>query len=287
MTIPKLIIIGAGRSGTNILRDTLTQIGGWETWDCDEINLIWRYGNIDMPHDFFGPEQARPEVADYVLSAFAKMAAAQKADVVVEKTCANSLRIPFIETIMPDARYLYIIRDGRDVALSAAKRWTASVEPAYLAKKLRYAPVNEIPHYAIRFIKNRWRQMHAADKRQALWGPVLPDMQDWARGRPLLDICAHQWAGCVEASDAAFEAIEDERKFAIHYEDLVARPEEILAEFLGWYGQPDAMGQIEQALSAIHLQQPDDWKKHRESFSQQALDRMADSLKRHGYDPTT
>ena len=38
-----VIIIGAPRSGTNMLRDILTNFEGIETWPCDEINYIWTW----------------------------------------------------------------------------------------------------------------------------------------------------------------------------------------------------------------------------------------------------
>ena len=40
---PPVIIIGAGRSGTNMLRDLLAQLPQFSTWPCDEINYIWRH----------------------------------------------------------------------------------------------------------------------------------------------------------------------------------------------------------------------------------------------------
>ena len=46
-----IIIIGAPRSGTNMLRDVLTALPGFETWPCDEINLAWRHGNRALPSD--------------------------------------------------------------------------------------------------------------------------------------------------------------------------------------------------------------------------------------------
>lgn len=284
MAADKLIIIGAGRSGTNILRDTLTQIAGWETWDCDEINLIWRHKNINMPHDVLGVDHARPEVADYIRSAFDKLDHAQSADVIVEKTCANSLRVPFINHILPEAKYLYIVRDGRDVSLSAARRWTASVEPRYILKKIRYAPLLDIPHYAVRFLSNRWNQMRSDEKRQALWGPVLPDMRDEALRWPLLEICARQWAGCVNASDSAFENIDDHRVYKIYYEDLVSAPEETLAGFLDWFGASSALKEVRPGLSGIRPQRQDGWKRHLKDFSPRAIDLMAKTLERHRYD---
>ena len=45
-----LIIIGAARSGTNIVRDTLVHVPGWKTWNCDEINLISvSYTHLTLP----------------------------------------------------------------------------------------------------------------------------------------------------------------------------------------------------------------------------------------------
>ena len=37
----------------------------------------------------------------------------------VEKTCANTLRLPFVDKVLPEARYLHIVRDGVDVVASA------------------------------------------------------------------------------------------------------------------------------------------------------------------------
>ena len=44
-----LVIVGAPRTGTNLLRDLLTQLPGYGTWPCDEINYIWRHGNATHP----------------------------------------------------------------------------------------------------------------------------------------------------------------------------------------------------------------------------------------------
>lgn len=179
-----LILIGAGRSGTNIVRDSLVHVSGQATWDCDEINLIWRHGNIHHPHDIFKSELARPNVKKYIRGSFEAFKQQSGAQLVVEKTCANSMRVPFIKEIFPQARFLYITRDGRDVALSAAKRWTASVEMDYLLKKLKYVPKVDIPFYGLRFVKNRIHQARSQEKRQAVWGPIFPGMGDWAKKKP-------------------------------------------------------------------------------------------------------
>jgi len=55
---PPIIIVGAGRSGTNMLRDLLAQLPEFSTWPCDEINYIWRHGNRGFETDEFTREMA-------------------------------------------------------------------------------------------------------------------------------------------------------------------------------------------------------------------------------------
>ena len=133
---PPVIIIGAGRSGTNMLRDLLAQLPQFSTWPCDEINYIWRHGNRGFATDEFTREMADDKTAHYIRKQFQKFAAKHPGTSVVEKTCANSLRCGFIHQIFPEARFIHIMRDGRDVAASAALRWNAKLDIGYIAKKL-------------------------------------------------------------------------------------------------------------------------------------------------------
>jgi len=50
-----VIIIGAPRSGTNIIRDVIVTNNNFTTWPCDEINYVWRYKNLEYPYQ--GPFQ--------------------------------------------------------------------------------------------------------------------------------------------------------------------------------------------------------------------------------------
>jgi len=285
--ISPLIIIGAGRSGTNIVRDTLAHLQGWETWDCDEINLIWRHGNIHHPHDVFGAELARPNVTKYIQKAFHSFKNQSGAQVVIEKTCANSMRVPFIREVFPNARFLYITRDGRDVVLSAAKRWTASVEMKYLLKKLKYVPKIDIPFYGLRFVKNRIHQARSQEKRQAVWGPIFPGMAEWAKSNPLLDVCARQWAESVIEADKAFADMPKEQWHEIKYEDFVTDPKAVLAGIMEWYDPSLKNSNFEAAVKDIHANSLYGWKRKLDKFSPEALDILSPILERHGYAPSS
>lgn len=231
-----VILIGAPRSGTNMLRDVLTRFDDVGTWPCDEINYIWRHRNRSYFSDEFSPEFAAPEVKNSVRTQFDKLAYRKQLRFVVEKTCANSLRVGFIDRIFPDAKYIFLVRDGRDTTASTMKRWTAHMDLPYTLRKARFVPISDIPYYGIRFILNRFVQLVSRDKKINYWGPIFDGMSTMLKGRPLAEVCAVQWKKCVNNSERDFSEIDPERVCRVQYETFVSNPIHQLnriASFLG------------------------------------------------------
>ncbi|MEM6965718.1 MAG: sulfotransferase [Bacteroidota bacterium] len=224
MDYQPVIIIGAARSGTNMLRDIITQIPDFGTWDCDEINPIWRHGNINHPHDEFYAHMATPKIARFIRGEFLKIAQSEKVSNVVEKSCANSLRVEFIDKILPNAKYVFIFRDGRDTVASAAIRWNAKFELGYTLKKLRYVPLVDIPFYAYRFGMNRIKQFFLGEKQLGFWGVQIKNIQQALQQYSLLEVCGLQWRDCVEKSTKDFQTISSDRILKIQYETFVTKP---------------------------------------------------------------
>ena len=230
-----VIIISAARSGTNILRDLLTRFPGLGTWPCDEINAIWRYRNAGFPNDELPSDLATPDVARYIRSRFTRLAERRGLDHVVEKTCANSLRVDFVDRILPEARYVFLIRDGRDVTASAMKRWVAPPNLAYTLRKGRFVPGISIPGYAARWITNRFAQFADAEGRLGTWGPRFEGIDQCLETHGLAATCARQWARSVQRSEEVCARMDAGRYHRMRFEDLVARPRESieqLASFL-------------------------------------------------------
>ena len=142
-----VVIVGAPRSGTNMLRDVLTSFDGISTWPCDEINYIWRHGNVRYPSDEIPSCKASPSIRSYIQQRFTDIRKKYDADVVVEKTCANSLRVPFVDAVVPDAKYIFIYRDGIDATGSAKERWTAELDIPYILEKVKFVPKTDLPYY--------------------------------------------------------------------------------------------------------------------------------------------
>ena len=202
LSFTPLVIIGAARSGTNILRDTLTRLPGFETWDCDEINAIWRYGNTDWPNDEIPVDRAHGRVKSYIRRQFRKRwRKSGEPAFVVEKTCANTLRVPFVDAILPEAKYILIVRNGYDVVASSRKRWKGELEiPSlpYFVAKAKYVPLSDIPLYGWRFLKERVRLLMGKQKRFSTWGPRFSGMESYDT-QSLEMLCARQWTASVKA----------------------------------------------------------------------------------------
>jgi len=233
---PSILIIGAPRSGTNMLRDILTSLPGLGTWPCDEINYIWRHGNIRFPSDEFTREMATPPVVHSIRRHFQRIADRYDLRVVVEKTCANSLRVEFVDSVLPDSKYIFIRRDGLDAVGSALKCWRAPLNVPYLARKARFVPVTDLPYYATRYLWNRVYRLFSKERRLAMWGPRLSDMDDLLARYSLEEVCALQWKRCDDRAGDAFSRMNGDRFIEVSYEDFVCRPFaqlQRITEFLG------------------------------------------------------
>ena len=231
-----VVIIGAPRSGTNMLRDWLADTSRIGTWPCDEINYIWRHGHLSYPSDAFTVEMATPAVRRYIRRQFQWVEERYATDIVLEKTCANCLRLPFVERVLGGPKYIFIYRNGVDAVASAMKRWRAELDLPYVLKKARFVPLSDLPYYAVRYAASRIYRLLSKDKRVSSWGPVLPNMDSLLDKYDLAEVCALQWKACVEYSLEALETIPRHRVFRLAYEDLVRDKLYYVSEISGFLG---------------------------------------------------
>lgn len=244
----KLIIVGAPRSGTNMLRDALCTLPQFATWPCDEINPVWKHGHLlSHPGDDLNPAQARPELTRFVRARFDRLAASGT-HAVVEKTCATSVRVAYVRALLPEAHYLFIHRHGADAVASAIKRWTSSVELSYTLRKVRYVPVTDLPVYGWRFLRNRFAQRMDAQRRMKAWGPMTPAVAAAAAEGDVVRAAAYQWRDCV---DYALDQMPAD-VVRVRYETFVEQPEADLSRVLDQLGFAQATpGAVASAVSSV------------------------------------
>lgn len=241
MTLYKnLLIIGAPRSGTNMLRDAICSLPGYCTWNCDEINYIWRYGNKSNKTDVLKSCDATKPIKHYIRKQFNRLACQSKlyaeysSFYVVEKTCANCLRVDFVDEIARP-QYIYIKRNPFDVVASMLKRWTAPLDPIYLLKKAKYVPISDLPYSAQNYLQTRLNRFLRRGQALSTWGPRYEGIDSDISKLSLVEVCALQWLNCVRSAEGELSRIALSRiqtVVSVDYEDLVAKPKEILTDCL-------------------------------------------------------
>ena len=281
---PPITIIAAPRSGTNMLRDMLCLHPELATWPCDEINPIWRYGNSGFPYDELTPDHATDRVTRYICKKFESLSRRAGGMRVVEKTCANSLRVPFVDRILPEARYIFMVRDGRDAVASAMKRWTGSTTLSYMLSKARWVPASELPRYGLQFVTNRIRKQLGQGNALATWGPRFKGIDEMAISEDLVTVCGTQWVRCVESASRFFESIDSDRVLKLRYEQVVASP---LEEFERIFAFCDLSFPQDVADAISRVITPTSIGKYRNQLSEQDVSQLlgtiGQTLQKHGY----
>jgi hypothetical protein len=147
------------------------------------------------------------------------------AEIFVSKRTANNRRIPYLEAIFPAARYVHLVRDGRDVtqSLSTVDWW---------------------------------------DGHTVWWDGRTPVEMEQS-GEPRLAICARNWVRELEELRAQLEAIAPERVFELRFEDLLRDPHpqlERIVQFLGLELTPEYRAAIASLqLRPVQARWGSDW----------------------------
>lgn len=258
---PPVVIVGAARSGTNMLRDLLVRLPGFVTWPCDEINYVWRHGHRDFPTDQFSRAMADEKTKSYLRRQFSRLPR-KSSDTIVEKTCATTLRCGFVHEVLPSAKFINIIRDGRDVASSAALRWNAKLDLPYILKKARYVPLTDIPYYGFKYLKARLYRIFAGKKRLSTWGPRFEGMDEVFAKHSLAVGCAIQWNVSVESALEQLLEIPAEQVLTIRYEEFTANPVEGLTKVCRFLGAEVEGSLLQSLASGVSSKSVGNWKRH-------------------------
>jgi hypothetical protein len=227
-----ILILGAARSGTNLMRSLVARGSGLAQISHD-VNDLWRLEAEQAPHDALSPSELTDEQAEKIRQELRRAAGVAAGSVAfVEKTVSNVLRIPYVQKVFPDARFVTVIRDGRDVAESALRSWSERPSVGHPSKKATAFPWSKYFGFAPRTAGGA---LSRTVGEFAIWGPVYPGIDVDLAHHDLLEVCARQWLACMEAYAVNRQRFAAGRFIEIHYEDLVDAPGEEagrLAEFL-------------------------------------------------------
>lgn len=245
----RVVIIGAARSGTKLLRDTLSAVTGAGKVPYD-IGYVWTQGSPQHGDEVIDPGELSAQQRDRI-STFVDKYAAGHPPAVIEKSVGNCMRVPAVQAVLPDARFIHLVRDGADVVESARRQWVAPVDFRYLARKAAHIPLRlagpVVWGHARSLLGRRGREAG----RVSTWGPRYPGIDEDLRQHGLLMVCARQWRESVRRAQQGLDGVRAP-VVDMRYEDFVTHPEkqlQVLAESLDLPIDPQLMAAATRSVS--------------------------------------
>ncbi len=274
-----IILLGAARSGTKLLREIIAVSARTPAVPYD-VNYLWRAAAPEWPDDALPAERMTRQHARRLTDRLGRAAGGE--GVFIEKTVSNVLRIPYLLRGTPEARFVHLVRDGRDVIESAMRCWKAPPSTGYALRKALSFPWASCFSYGVRHVASS--ALRAAGRGPTpCWGPCYPGMREDAKRLTLAEVCAWQWRHCVEAYERDRDLIPPERRVEVRYESLVADPVRTLDRLMTDLDQPATAVAIKAASRRVAAGNSG---RHRQlsAADRTAVDRIAgETLIRLGY----
>ncbi len=219
-----VFVVGCSRSGTTITYETLGAAPaflkfGWE------IPQFWDglYGplNNGWESEAAAADQAKPGHRDAALRYFYQRLGPGW---VLDKTCINVMRIPYLHALFPAAKFVFIQRDGRDNVSSMMDGWRMGRVDGRFELTHFFGPFpepvaingGEFKEWAF-FLAPGWREYNQASLEEA---------------------CAFQWVSANRLALEAKKAIPQEQWIHLRYEDIFEQPVEMFRDAFNRLGLP-------------------------------------------------
>ncbi|MCK4951639.1 MAG: sulfotransferase [Gammaproteobacteria bacterium] len=268
-----VIILAAPRSGSTLLFETLTQSRDFWTIGGESHGVFEAIGKYDPDYGLCNSNRLdKSDVDQESISAIRQLFFSALRDRTgkifgpgaskprfLEKTPKNSLRVPFIDELFPDALYIYLYRNPRENVASIIEAWNSG-----------------------RFVTYRNLSGLGRD-----WSLLLPPGWESMKGKEVYEIAAYQWevANKTIINDL-ISYIPPGRRTTIGYADLVNNTEleiERLCRFcdVDFDSQLRAVCQGSLKMSQYTLSQPrtDKWHKYADKLKS-VLPSLTDTVER-------
>ena len=266
-----IFVIGCPRSGTTMLLQALlrspelrsVQSEGHILWD--EFHHLRDRG---WDSDALDAENVSLREREYVYSAIRLAVRGRR---FVDKTPESCLRIGYLDTLFPDATFVFLRRRAADNVSSLMEGWRA--RPRFVKYRLPESLTGLGP-----LSGDRWSFV------------LVPGWRE-LREAPLEEICARQYAACNEAVLDARATMDAARWVEIAYEDLVQKPVEELRRVFGSVNvafTPEAedfaagLGENVTA-TALTSPRPEKWREQNAEAIERILPLVASAERRLGY----
>jgi hypothetical protein len=264
-----VFIVSPPRSGSTMLFETLARAPGVFTIGDESHQLIEGVPQLSPESRGFESNRllaadATPAMAETLRRRFYETLRdreGQKPPVgaavrMLEKTPKNSLRVPFLARAFPEARFVFLYRDPRQVLASMIEAWLSDRFQTYRG----LLPGWPLPYWAML---------------------LTPGWQALA-GKPLPEIVAAQWQATIEVLLRDLAALPAGRWQAVRYDRFVADPASVvpgLCAALDFAWDAPLGPALPLARHTLTPPSSDKWRKHAAAI-EPLLPRLQDTIDR-------
>lgn len=207
-----IFVVGCSRSGTTVTYETIASAPGLLSFGFELPqfwNGLWGPAFNDWDSESASSKDTRPGHRDNALSFFYQRLGRGQ---VLDKTCINVMRVPYLHALFPKAKFIYIHRDGRSNISSMMDGWRDG----------RF----ELTQFLGKFPE----AVNIEDGKFKEWHFFLPPSWRDYNNASLEEACAYQWKISNRMALDAKNNIPDDQWIQLKYEDIFERPVEMFRE---------------------------------------------------------
>lgn len=250
-----LFIVSPPRSGSTLLFETLSGAPGLYTTGDESHELIEGIAGLSPAQrdydsnrlrelDASGPVavELRQRFRERLHDRDGNTADPTTSIRLLEKTPKNALRIPFLREVFPDARFIYLHRDPRQVLGSMLDGWRSGGFRMYPD-----LPAWRGPPWSFLLVPG-WRELI---------------------GKPVEDIVAAQWQRTMQAMLDDLDAMPADRWIGIDYARFLQDPQRETSRLCAWAGldwDRTLDAQLPLSRYTLTAPDPDKWRRHAEAI---------------------
>lgn len=232
------------------------------------------WGNFSKDNDVLTEDDLTPKIQKHIRGRFTELLRKSHKKRICDKTPRNSLRIPFIKAVFPDAKIIFIIRDGRSVIRSIDNSLTPSKSVIWreVINRAKRIPVWEWHLYSYR-IGSIFKRI--VGQPLNYWGAQPPGWRE-SSNESSYTRSAKQWVETLKIATSEGRKLPSENYLEVRYEDLVNHPHEEVNKIAGFLDleEPELV-----ASYALRTADPSRINKWKSFLDQDVLDEVEQIMK--------